>query len=138
MALTITPHRGGTTHQSTPVFAAHVIVAGSIEAVAGWASGHLFHFISPAMGGLFGFSLGITHTIAAAILDRLFGSSEIEKVAKFILSFIISAAVAIGVLTLVGYKITVETACLFVLGMVPIRLATSILYTACVEALNNP
>jgi len=132
---TATP-QGVATPQPIPAFnvgraAAHVVVAGSMEAVAGWACGRLFHFIAPAMGGLFGFSLGVTHTIAAAALDRLFGSSQVEKVAKFILSFIISTAVGIGVLTLAGYEIAVETACLFVLGMIPVRLVTNCLFRCC-------
>jgi CBS domain containing-hemolysin-like protein len=107
-------------------------VQGSIGAVAGWAVSHIFHYISPAMGALFGFTMGVSHTIAAALLDRLLGSSVIERVTKFILTFAISTTIALGVLTLVGYSISIETGLLLALATVPVRSVINYIFIAIV------
>jgi hypothetical protein len=115
-------------HPSVPQIGALAVVQGSLEAAAGWAFGRIFHYISPSMGALFGFTMGVSHTIVAALLDRLLGTSDVEKVAKFIISFAISAAIAVGVLTLVGYSITIETGLVFALVIAPLRLVTDCIF----------
>jgi hypothetical protein len=95
-------------HPSAPQLAALAVLQGTLQAVAGWAFGHIFHFVSPLAGAIFGFTMGISHTIVAAFLGRLFGTSDIEKVAKFIISFLASVLIGIGVVALAGFAITIQ------------------------------
>jgi hypothetical protein len=124
----ITPH-----HPSVAQTAALAIVQGALEATAGWAFGRIFHFVSPGIGAAFGLTLGISHSIAAAFLDRMFGSSDIEKVAKFILSFIASTFIAIGVVTLLGHKMAIETGFLLTIGIIPVRLFTDCVFSCLLQ-----
>jgi hypothetical protein len=105
---------------------ADLIVGGSLCAATGALATYLVTSIQPMGGALFGLVNGISSSIIANLLDKLFGNSSSEKVLKYALGFFIPIALSVGAASLAGYTITIGTGIWLMIAMIPSAIITGL------------
>lgn len=111
-----------------PQLVAAGIVGGAFGATTGWLATRIFTHLNlhPTVGAIFGAAELIASAVVAMPLLNFFGNSEVEKVAKFILNFLGSIAIAYATVLLSGYTITFEASILLGLLIIPTSYITGI------------
>lgn len=109
---------------------AELIVGTGFEAGAGALAAHFFTKITFPGGALFGAVDFISSFFIGSFLERNFGNSEIEKMAKFILQYFGSIVIACSVLLATEFVVSFEASIILSLLMIPTAIITNLAFNA--------